>query len=493
MIAKLSAARSNRFERASQDLTLNDSLASASIAILPIEGVSASGSTGFGEAEVSALIIDPITSSEVAATGQSSLTLSSDVAAKLIQDDRCDHLVVHVRCGLLEHYEQGEFRCRVTVGRRFSDAVFFSNFRRAHAFLIPLWLMTDLGDGERITLTVNALADLDLDPDSIPFDVRLFACAQDKLEESIEEKIVFVFSSARSGSTWVASDIMGWRHERRLIDEPGIGQCFAPLRWDAERFYQLPDVPYMESGLDYETRLKERSSENESELPLVPFARLNAESTGPDGFFNKWYRKDFYENIRRQILHQIIAEWGILDYRQVCIKMPNESQAADFLLKALPSSRAIHLIRDGRDVLSSRFGAFGSGILAQSTDKDLRRHAIAFYSHLWNFQNDIIESALDTHDASRSMRVRYEDIRADPETFVETLFRWLGQKLTRDEVRDVVAKSEYRNMPAEEVGYGKRRGDGTIGRYKKVFSEAEIELMDRIMGPLLKKYNYEAS
>jgi hypothetical protein len=161
----------------------------------------------------------------------------------------------------------------------------------------------------------------------------LYACEKDAIEQSVEDKIVFVFSSARSGSTWVASDIMGWRHSRRLIDEPGIGQCFAPLRWDAERFHELASVPYMDSGLDYEERIKTRSSEHEGDLPVAPFARFNTESNGPDGFFNKWYRSEFYQSIREQILRQIVIEWGILDYQQVCIKMPNESQSADFFAK----------------------------------------------------------------------------------------------------------------------------------------------------------------
>jgi hypothetical protein len=160
------------------------------------------------------------------------------------------------------------------------------------------------------------------------------------------------------------------------------------------------------------------------------------------------------------------------------------------LLKALPAARAIHLIRDGRDVLSSRFGSFGSGILAQSTDPELRNHAIAFYSHLWNFQNDIIESAIKTHDPTRSLTVKYEDIRASPDNFVAALFRWLGQELTKDEVQEIVAASDYSRMPSHEVGYGKRRGDGTMGRYQQIFSKAEIELMNKIMGPVLTRHGY---
>jgi len=55
--------------------------------------------------------------------------------------------------------------------------------------------------------------------------------------------------------------------------------------------------------------------------------------------------------------------------------------------------RPIFLMRDGRDVMKSRFSPFGSIDLAKTSDPALRRHAIAFYSHFWNFQVDIMKSS----------------------------------------------------------------------------------------------------
>jgi hypothetical protein len=54
-----------------------------------------------------------------------------------------------------------------------------------------------------------------------------------------------------------------------------------------------------------------------------------------------------------------------------------------------------------------------------------------------------------------------------------------------------VRESRLKKCSPDEIGYGKRRGDGAIGRYRTVFSADEIGLMNEIMGPNLLKYKYE--
>src|SRR6185437_16196581 len=97
------------------------------------------------------------------------------------------------------------------------------------------------------------------------FEVEVLVCNSQHLRATQEERSIWVFSTARSGSTWVAHDIIGWRHRARVVDESGIGRMFAPLDWAAERFFAVEQrkEPY-ESGLAFETGQLRRT------LPGVP-------------------------------------------------------------------------------------------------------------------------------------------------------------------------------------------------------------------------------
>jgi hypothetical protein len=251
-------------------------------------------------------------------TGKISFELAKTAAAELIRAGH-DHLIIHLGCQRMVESPGSEFECTLHVGKTFSQCYFFSTDRRAHAFFVPLWLLSEVGPGEPIRLDVENIVKMDQEADAIPFEVRVLVGNKEKIYQSVEDSLVFVLSTARSGSTWLASDILGWRSLRRLLDEPGFGGFFAPLDWSAERFFDLPNVPYMESGLEYELGLKSRLFEVAGSLPLAPFHRRNADCINEDGFFNKWYRKDFYRSVRHFIVEFVVNEWGILDYRQVVL------------------------------------------------------------------------------------------------------------------------------------------------------------------------------
>lgn len=278
---------------------------------------------------------------------------------------------------------------------------------------------------------------------------------------------------------------------------------FAPIRWDAERFFDLPRCnTYIPSGLEYETGVKRRTilrdfsgagqpvNSEANRYNVSVFDRYNAGLQGPAGLFNPAYREHFCQMIRSAIIEHAIDVWGVRHFTRIVFKMPNESHAADFILEAMPEAKVIHLIRDGRDVMSSQFGRFGSGVLSQVPNAELRRHAISFYSHFWNFQNDIIADACRHHASERTMFVRYEDLRQDLSGFVCKIYKWLGNPLTEENITALVRAVDLANAPSDEVGYGKRRGDGTVGRFKSIFSDEEIELMNSIMGPVLARYGY---
>src|SRR6185503_705654 len=106
----------------------------------------------------------------------------------------------------------------------------------------------------------------------------------------------------------------------------------------------------------------------------------------------------------------------------------------------------ILLMRDGRDVMKSRFSPFASAMLARSTDPELRVHAIAFWSHFWNFQVDIIRSAFSSHPPERSLFVRYEDIRRDTLDELRVIFDRIGVSMPDDELAELVARTTLEHI-----------------------------------------------
>lgn len=403
-----------------------------------------------------------------------------------------DTVIVNVLCENLKNSTDQGFWLRAHTHKIEHRRAFFESDRRGHAFLIPLSCFKGTTQAilevDSAGTPVNGKMWKGGDPD---LTISLSVAPRKRLELAVAESTIFVFSTARSGSTWLASDILGWRNRTRVVDEPGFGQLFAPLQWDAERFADLSRCMfYIPSGFAYESGGARRDLPTDI-LPV--FERRNAALTGPSAIFNPAHIHNFQRMVRRVVVHHLIDEWGLGDFERFVVKLPNESHAADFLLQAIPEARAIHLVRDGRDVMRSRFGAFSSQILEETRDPALRQYGIAFYSHLWNFQNDIISAACAEHDQAKVIRVRYEDLHFDRLNQSRSILKWIGLDLPKEEEASFLDAIDIANAPAAEVGYGKRRGDGSIGKFRHAFSAADIALMEEIMGPVLERFGYGLS
>jgi Sulfotransferase family len=362
------------------------------------------------------------------------------------------------------------------------DTKTFRNFTQRHQFIVSTQLLFE--DVNILTLSVRSISG---GADEPRFFVRVFYVQKDRLVRMLEKSSIWVFSTARSGSTWLSQDILCWDGQARPMDEPGLGKMFAPLDWVAERFYGLPGkATYLESGLDYETKARVR--DDGSAMP--PFERSFIFAGQENQIWNAQNWKMYLRILRDTAFKHVINEWGMIDYQRVVFKMPNDSHAADVIMQAFPESFMILLMRDGRDVLKSRFSPFGSPDLAETSDAQLRLHAIAFYSHFWNFQVDIMQSAFSAHAPERSLLVHYEDLRRAPTEWIRLIFDRIGAPLSDEALAALVAKTSLENIPADQKGPDKPRQTGQVGRYTDVFSDEEVALMEAIMGPNLLRFGY---
>ena len=124
-------------------------------------------------------------------------------------------------------------------------------------------------------------------------------------------------------------------------------------------------------------------------------------------------------------LEHVLNEWGMFGYERLVFKMPNDLHGADFIMRSFPESHMVFLMRDGRDVMRSRFSPYASPTLAETNDARLRSYAIAYYSHFWNFQVDIMRAAFESHPQHLRIRVHYEDLRQNPVSAIGALFHHL--------------------------------------------------------------------
>ncbi len=358
----------------------------------------------------------------------------------------------------------------------------FRNFTQRHQIILPTSLFHEASN--RLAFSVRPISGPRIAP---RFYVRVMALQRSKLVDAIEQSSVWVFSTARSGSSWLSQDILCHGHDARSMDEPGIGRVFAPVDWVAERFYNLAHKDaHAQSGLEYETRAKDRADTGF----IAPFERSFMFGGQETNIWSPQNRSMYLDLIRTTMFQHVLLEWGVIDYRHVVFKMPNDSHAADMIMQALPKAFMILLMRDGRDVMKSRFSPFASRDLATTTDPALRLHAIAFYAHLWNFQVDIMQSAFAAHAPERKLLLRYEELRVAPTAQLRAMFDKIGMPISDAALDDLVSTTRLENIPAALKGPDKPRQTGQIGKYADVFSAPEIALMDAIMGRNLRCFGY---
>jgi hypothetical protein len=154
-------------------------------------------------------------------------------------------------------------------------------------------------------------------------------------------------------------------------------------------------------------------------------------------------------------------------------KEPRSIYLLRFLADVLPGLRFVHVVRDGRDVAFSK------------NQNQPRKHADAFLGtesegaadaperaiELWNAVN---LAAADTGEellGKRYLRIRYEDLCAEPEPVLASVLEFLG--LTGDAAE-----------LAREV-----EPPPTIGRFREQDREL-VESLERIARPALQRFGY---
>ena len=274
--------------------------------------------------------------------------------------------------------------------------------------------------------------------------------------------IVWIFGSARTGSTWLGAmmaDVKGhtWWHE------PMVGYLFGHLYFDRARA-RRKDEHFVLGG--------------EKELWLGP--------------------------VRRFVLDSVGTRFpGIGGDRYLVVKEPHGTLGSPLLLQALPESRMILLVRDPRDVISSKMDAAREGSWAERAQKSrgqqkkntsaddkpdaFVRSQAKRYARLM----ELAQRAFDAHEGPKVL-VRYEDLVADTPAAMRRIYSTLGIPAEEADLARVVEKHAWENIPERDKGTGKFYRKGSPGGWAEDLTPQQARAVESTTAPVLDQHYPDA-
>jgi hypothetical protein len=277
------------------------------------------------------------------------------------------------------------------------------------------------------------------------------------------ENVVWIFGTARSGSTWLAS-MMGELEGQHVWNEPLVGALLG-------NFY------YERAG-------------------------HRADKGGKNFILGRRYKNTWVAPIRDLVLGGAAARFlELAEDGYVVIKEPNGSRGAPLLMEALPESRMILLVRDPRDVVASSIDSRKEGSwryqrrqrigdtkaeeaaekIIKEADQFVRNRAEGYVQAIGNAKR-----AYDAH-AGRKVLIRYEDLRADALGTMKRLYAELEIAVEEGELIRAVEKHSWENIPEDKKGEGKFYRKATPGGWREDLTEEQVEMVEYITAPLLKE------
>lgn len=283
-----------------------------------------------------------------------------------------------------------------------------------------------------------------------------------------EERLIWIFGSSRSGSTWLLR-MLAELDGVTGIDDPHLGHHLGvwrpiPLAWAV----------------------------GEEAPPLTTLLELKAGE--PDYFFSERHRESWWMPLRKLIQARFESQVDLLGVEKpaVVVKEPG-SHAAPLLAELFPDSKLIFLLRDGRDVVDSWLDAHRQGSWAISggafpVAAEGRIPLIRWLSAVWAYRSRAVRRAFETRSPGSRVLVRYEELR---EATAETLERiCAGLGLDRVGLGDVAAHHRFEQLPDEARGKGKEQRLATPGAWRENLSPEEQAAMWEEMGEALEEFGY---
>lgn len=288
-----------------------------------------------------------------------------------------------------------------------------------------------------------------------------------------EDRLVWIFGSSRSGSTWLLR-MLSELDDAVAIDDPHLGHHLGvwrpiPLAW--------------------------ATADRDPELTLLNDIKREK----PSYFFNERYRDVWEPALRELIITRFDAQARDRAGERtpdplVIVKEPG-SHIADLLMSLFEKSRMIFLLRDGRDVVDSwldahRAGAWALEEGAYPVAREGREALIRWQASVWTYRTGVVLRAYRAHDPERRVLVRYEDLLRDPARELTRICTRFGIEVAPARLREIAQAHDYDSVPSHEKGASKEIRAAEPGGWQRHMTPAEQQAMYEVMGERLVEVGY---
>lgn len=280
------------------------------------------------------------------------------------------------------------------------------------------------------------------------------------VQDNLASRLLWIFGSPRSGSTWLAqccAQLSGGL----MINEPLIG---AHLGLSVGN---LLGVPVEGDPLLYRHM-----------------------ATRASYFFADDARAVWEPPLRALLLSRfatIVGERSDV----VIVKEPWGSVGAPLLMRLLPESRIIFLLRDGRDVVDSLMAGADEGWITDAigTHVNDRTSTVSDGALMWVRSVEATKEAFDSHSPKLRHQLTYEGLLADTSAELKLIAAWLG--LGQSNIEPIVERTKFSSRAVDTVGSKHFFRAASPGRWRENLTPDEQEIVALIMGPTLAKFGYE--
>ena len=288
-----------------------------------------------------------------------------------------------------------------------------------------------------------------------------------------ESRLVWIFGSSRSGSTWLLR-MLEALDGAVAIDDPHLGHHLGvwrpiPLAWAA--------------------------AERRPELTTLTELRRDKE----DYFFADRYGEAWRPLLRDLIAGRFAAQVASSEAEgaPIIVKEPG-SQAAELLLSLFPASRLIFLLRDGRDVVDSWLAGYEDGAWAQDEGAfplapDGREAFIRWQASVWAHRVDAVGRAYSLHAPERRALVRYEELLKTPAEALARICDVTGMEPPRERIEAVAGTHRIEAVPDSAKGPDQRIRAARPGHWRRSMTATEQRAMLEEMGEALARFGYVRS
>ena len=288
-----------------------------------------------------------------------------------------------------------------------------------------------------------------------------------------EDRMVWIFGSSRSGSTWLL---------RMLRDHPGVVA------------FDEPHIGH-HLGVWRPIALAWATADCEPELTTL----LEVKRPRPDYFFSDAYRHHWEPALRDFIAarlevqaRDVARERGLAEPVAV-IKEPGGSHVADLIMSLFPHAGLVFLLRDGRDVVDSWVDAYQQDTWAADAYPLADRGRLAFVrwqAAVWRFRTEVVQRAYEAHAPERRLLLQYEELKARPAPALAQVCTLAGLDSDPELIETIAERHCYESVPPEQKGSGREIRAARPGGWRENLSREEQDAMTEILGPKLDELGY---